>query len=97
MHGIVGCVRHRLRAEPWPPGESGWRRCAVCDEPWRPWAGSRLPCHARCFLSPEEQESLLDERARIAEQAERLGVTIGVIRASHFAALKRRAEARDAR
>lgn len=85
-----GPFRLPLRKEPWA-NFGGWTVCPVCLTLWRPWRGSYLPCHAKCLLTDEAQDELADELGvGQAEQAERLGVTVAVIRASIAASLKRR-------
>ena len=39
-----------MRTKPWQ-GPSDFRPCPVCKKSWRPWHGSRLPCHAKCYLT----------------------------------------------
>ena len=79
-----------LREEPWPAGPHPFRPCPICGVAWRPWAFSRLPCHARCILSPEDQDALLAENVTERIQAERLGVSTSVIRSNLAAARKRK-------
>ena len=82
-----------MRGAPWKMGEGAneWTACPVCGVPWRPAGGSLLPCHAKCLFTPELQDELLDEAATERAQAERLGVTKGIVRASLHAARRRRA------
>lgn len=64
--------------------------CVVCGKHRQVYKGSRLPCHAACLLTHEEQDRLLDEIKSAVKQAGELGVEVSVIRASHKAAQKRR-------
>lgn len=83
-------LRMALRDTPWP-STGQFIACPVCGESWRPWCGSRLPCHAKCVLTEAAQDALLDEYGVTqAEQAALLGVSVPVIRASVAAALRRR-------
>lgn len=84
-----------LRDEPWPVGDNGWHTCPVCGRPWRPWAGSLLPCHGKCLLTERAQDDLLDyavdeSTEPLARIAERLGLTLAVVRSSIIAAKRRR-------
>ena len=84
-------LRMPLRAEPWTAGPHPFRPCPVCGVTWRPWFSSRLPCHAKCLLEPEDQDALCDELGTTKnQQAKRLGLTVAVFRASIAEALRRR-------
>jgi hypothetical protein len=59
--------------------------CPRCGKAWIKWAGSKLPCHARCLFTPELQDDIYQLRQRFVRlTADRLaadlGVPIGVIR-----------------
>lgn len=75
-----------LLLEPRAMGKHPSRPCAVCGELWRPWAGSRLPCHARCLFTDEGRRELLalfrDETVLggYAALAKHFGVSASVIR-----------------
>jgi len=81
-----------LRDQPWPYGEGRLptTKCPICGDIWIPWAGSMLPCHARCLLTDDAQDRLLDEADTVLNQANKLGVSPSVVRASIFAARRRR-------
>lgn len=69
--------------------------CATCGEPWGgPIAGSKLTGHARCALTPEQQDEAFDlsvkEMISQPELARRYNVSMGVIRASFMVVRKRR-------
>lgn len=74
-------------ADPWPAGIHWGRPCAICGETWRPWAHSRLPCHAKCLLTDEGVELVRawweSDRGSVIELRERLGgVTHSVVQAT---------------
>lgn len=75
-----------LRKEPWPALEEGYYHpsmpCPVCGQLFRPWAGSYLPCHARCLMTEEEQDAMLYSNKSNKQLSQELGVTLSVIRAS---------------
>jgi hypothetical protein len=75
----VVAIRPRIpmRDEPWP-ASGDWRPCPVCKAGWRPWRGSRLPCHASCLYRPDDQDKLLKffqapMTPSVASVAEKLG------------------------
>jgi hypothetical protein len=69
-----------LLKKPWPKGENGWIPCPVCGQPWRPWAGSYLPCHARCLFDDDEERAIKNDPRSTRVIANELGVTESVIR-----------------
>lgn len=74
-----------LREAPWE-AQGGWLACPVCSKPWRPWAGSRLQCHARCLYSEADAATIaFADRSGLfktqIELAARLGISVGVLRA----------------
>ncbi len=79
-------------------GTGDFQRCSVCDGYWRPWAGSRLPCHARCLYSEVDQDELLricevpSFEYSVSDVARHLGVTLGILTASTRQAINRRSE-----
>lgn len=85
-----------MRKVPWDRflddlSAKNYRECPVCGGPWRPWHGSYLPCHAVCLVPPALQDELLDEQCvTVGEQAARLGVNEGTVRAAIAQARKRR-------
>lgn len=89
-----------LRTTPYK-GQGKFQFCEVCGGPWRPWAGSVLPCHARCLYAPADQDTLLEVcegrgTRPLKEIAEALGVTLGILNANTRQAIKRRSShARD--
>ena len=74
-----------LRTEPWPVG-AHHETCPVCSLPWRPFVGSRLPCHARCLFDTVARDHLVEIASSGAyrtqlDLASDLGVSIGILRA----------------
>lgn len=77
--------RISMRVDPWPFVEGGHatRACPVCGHWWRPWTGSRLPCHAECLFDDDAVTRIKSVRDRFRsdmELAEALGLTYGVLR-----------------
>lgn len=70
-----------MRAQAWPIGASAWRTCPVCNDKWRPWAGSRLPCHAKCLWTPVGALALFNDSRNEKQLMTDLGVTISIVRA----------------
>ncbi len=71
-----------MRAQPWPKGAAHpWRPCPVCGDRWRPWAGSLLPCHAKCMWTPEGAMMLFRDRRTETRLETALGLTRSIIRA----------------
>lgn len=73
-----------LRTEPWPVG-ANHAACPVCSLPWRPFAGSRLPCHARCLFDDRAREVLKEVASSGSyrtqgDLASDLGVSVDVLR-----------------
>lgn len=63
------------------------RPCPICGQPWSPWVGSRLPCHARCLLDDEAKLALMDliatdPRATLTAVAEAMGISISALRSA---------------
>lgn len=83
-------MRMQLRAKPWPMGAHPPRLCPVCEEPWHPWAMSRLPCHARCLFTEQEQDAILNDSRRLVDIAAALRVSINTVRAAERMAWLRR-------
>ena len=79
-------LRMQLREEPWPAGTHTYRPCPICGNPWRPFAFSYLPCHAKCVFTDEAVDLLRahydDPTTRMGDFADDFGVTPGVIRAT---------------
>jgi hypothetical protein len=71
----------KLRDKPWPPGPHGPRPCPVCGRVWWPWAGSLLPCHARCLFTSDEKAHICSSKKSQNELAASYDVPIGIIRA----------------
>lgn len=86
-----------LRDDP-TVGQGEFQQCPVCDGPWRPWAGSRLPCHARCLYAPADQDALLaicEAPAvdyTLSDVSAALGVTPGILTANTRCSINRRTE-----
>ena len=93
--GLLPAPAMALLVEPWPPGPNAPRPCPVCGQPWRPWAWSRLPCHARCLFRPEDDRALLvafwSTVGARAELARSLGITDAALASALKAAKRRRA------
>lgn len=79
-----------LLVEPWPaagPKGHPFRPCPVCGEPWRPWAFSRLPCHAACLYDAAATHEIreLHQSSRYSRRqgdlAAALGISTSVLRA----------------
>lgn len=83
-----------LRSKPWPEGQHARRNCPVCGEPWVPWAGSLLPCHAKCLFDDRESIAIFNDPRTEAELSRSLGVTTSVIRATRAKVRVRIAEIR---
>lgn len=79
----IPTTRLPMRAEPWQSSER--QVCPVCGGTWRPWVGSRLPCHARCLFDDENLGYFLEIAARpkvaIAELARHQGISLATARA----------------
>ena len=75
-----------LRTDPWPIGAHAPRPCPICGKHWRPWAGSVLPCHARCLFDADGVRAILEHPGTNAAAARAYGLTDGVLRS-----LRRRA------
>jgi hypothetical protein len=77
----------KLRAEPWTLANGGgtWQACPCCVKRWRPFVGSRLPCHAKCLYTAEDKAKIreLYQASSITEKklAELLGITPAMVRA----------------
>jgi hypothetical protein len=84
-----------LRTSPWASGiYHGRHECPVCGKAWWPWAGSYLPCHARCLMTESAQDEILACPDTVGVIADRLGVSVAVIRASlRLAAARKEARA----
>ena len=76
-----GVFRLPLRDKPWPLGLHEPRGCPVCGGYWKPWAGSRLPCHARCLFTDDARAVVRSDPRCDAEIARHYGVTMSVVRA----------------
>lgn len=77
-------LRVPLLPAPWPPGAPA-SACMFCGGYWKPWPGSRLPCHARCIWSPEGALALATDLRTDRELAAAIGTTISVVRAGRRA------------
>lgn len=77
---LPAMMRVHLRDEPWDR-QGGWTTCPLCGEPWRPWARSLLPCHAKCIWTDEGALVLLRSPLSMRELSEMLGVTSSIVRA----------------
>lgn len=76
-----------LRNEPWPKGPHDRRPCVVCAESWIPWPGSRLQCHGRCLFTDDGAAHVVklfreNPTSSNSGLAARLGISIGVLRAT---------------
>lgn len=80
---LVVVSQPRMREEPWPPGTS-LTTCPACGRSWRPFVGSRLPCHAGCLWTPADRSRirsiLFETTIQAMKVAEQLGVSISVVR-----------------
>lgn len=71
-----------MRAQPWPKGGGHpWQLCPVCKQKWRPWAGSLLPCHAKCIWTEQGAVSLFNDSRTETQLEAALGLTRSIIRA----------------
>lgn len=71
-----------MRTERWGKGMHGYRPCPVCGKPWRPWALSYLPCHARCLLHDEDKQIIVSDTRGDREIARHYGISLSVVRAT---------------
>jgi hypothetical protein len=73
-----------MREEPWPQGSNAARPCPICGKHWRPWAGSRLPCHAKCLYEPATLRMITEEVLSLADGmrtiARRMGLSYESLR-----------------
>ncbi len=69
-----------MRTKPWPQKQSRARLCPICGTTWRPWAGSFLPCHARCLFQEHAAEAIRSSAASDGKLAAGYGVTPSIIR-----------------
>ena len=84
-HDDQRLLRMPLRETPWPAGGGGNIKCPVCGNKWRPWAGSLLPCHARCLLTDAGAElchSVWNTTKPFKDIAEILGVPPSVVKST---------------
>lgn len=84
---MEGDIRMPMRSQPWPAGTHSSRPCSVCGKTWRPYAMSRLPCHARCLLTDAAAERVgrlwkYDPITSIQSIARDIGVPPAAIRAT---------------
>lgn len=79
-------LRLPLRATPWPPGDNAATDCPVCGAYWKPWAGSILPCHACCLMTPDGgrhcRKLWRESDMSVNALAENIGVPVGVVKAT---------------
>lgn len=71
-----------MRAVAWPSGvKHEGRPCPVCNEWWRPWACSFLPCHGKCLFTLDGAIAMWRDPRREQELADELGITTSLVRA----------------
>jgi hypothetical protein len=81
-------MRLPLRTDPWPVPREGRaaKECPICGMPWRPWKGSRLPCHGRCLLNESGIAQVMHlwktSPGSLIQIAEKLGVPASVVSAT---------------
>jgi hypothetical protein len=75
-------MRLPFLTKPWPQGRHEVRPCPVCGKPWWPWAGSLLPCHARCLFAPEELRAVQTDTRPAKEVAAAYGITVQMVRSA---------------
>ena len=86
-----------VAAASWGPVDT---TCPRCGRPWQKWAGSKLPCHMKCYFTDEEQDGLLraleESNGKLSAQriADDAGLPVSWIRAALTFARERRAKRR---
>lgn len=70
------------------------RPCPKCGRPWRPWANSKLSCHAKCYFETAVQDDIYQlklqfPRVSMYRLAKDFKVPLQVIHASLAEAARR--------
>lgn len=77
---IVGMLfRIPLLETPRPKGMHEEILCPICGKKWKPWAGSRLPCHSRCLFTEDAVKAIRASPKANSVIAKSLGVSYSVI------------------